>query len=93
MSMNAIKGILVAMVLLFAHTVIGSEPVNVNEAAPEELAEKLDGVGDARAEAIVEFREENGPFLSADDLKMVSGIGDATVESNRDRIQVEGEDS
>lgn len=89
MSMNAIKGLAAALILLFAHSVIGSEPVNINTAPAEELAEKLDGVGEARAEAIVEFRNENGEFLSAEDLKLVSGIGDVTVEQNRDRIQVE----
>lgn len=89
MNMNAIKGFVAALILLFAHAVIGSEPVNINTAPAEELAQMLDGVGDARAEAIVEFREENGEFLSVEDLKLVSGIGDVTIEQNRERIRVE----
>ncbi|TVS11690.1 MAG: ComEA family DNA-binding protein [Wenzhouxiangella sp.] len=64
-------------------------PVNINSATAEELAEALTGVGHARAEAIVAYREENGPFGHIDELVNVSGIGLATVDRNRDRIALE----
>lgn len=64
------------------------ESVNVNQADEAELAEVLEGVGESRAEAIVDFREENGNFESPEDLVLVSGIGETTVEQNRERIQV-----
>lgn len=63
--------------------------VNINTATAEQLAEALAGVGLAKAEAIVAYREENGPFQHADELVNVRGIGLATLDRNRDRIQVE----
>lgn len=60
--------------------------VNLNTASAEELAEKLDGVGSARAELIIKYREENGPFSDVEQLLEVKGIGVATLEKNRARI-------
>jgi len=62
--------------------------VNINTASAEMLAEQLDGVGSARAAAIVEYRSEHGDFPSVASLVNVSGIGEATLESNRDRLTV-----
>ncbi|WP_410505378.1 MULTISPECIES: ComEA family DNA-binding protein [Halomonas] len=61
-------------------------PINVNTADAELLAE-LPGIGPSRAEAIIEERETNGSFESADDLTRVSGIGPATVEAFRDQVE------
>ena len=60
--------------------------VNINTAGPEELAEALDGVGSARAAAIVEYREKYGEFVSLDDLLDVRGIGEAVIDANKERI-------
>lgn len=68
---------------------IAAEPVNINTADAETLASGLKGIGLAKAKAIVAHREANGPFESADDLMQVKGIGEKTVESNRDLILVE----
>lgn len=65
------------------------EQVNINEADATTLADVLQGVGQSRARAIVEYREQNGPFDSLDELKEVKGVGDATVELNRERILLE----
>ncbi|BBM04199.1 ComEA family DNA-binding protein [Microbulbifer sp. GL-2] len=62
--------------------------VNVNSASATELAEKLDGVGEARAQLIVEYREKHGPFTSLDQLLSVKGIGTATLEKNREKIRL-----
>ncbi|SHE77088.1 competence protein ComEA [Microbulbifer donghaiensis] len=62
--------------------------VNLNSASATELAEKLEGVGAARAELIVKYREEKGPFTSIEQLLEIKGIGTATLEKNRDRIQL-----
>ncbi|GAM70985.1 DNA uptake protein [Vibrio ishigakensis] len=62
--------------------------VNINTATSEELAAMLVGVGQKKAEHIVAFRELNGEFKSADDLKLVKGIGQATVDKNRERIEL-----
>lgn len=62
------------------------EQVNVNEADAETIAMVLDGIGAARAQAIVQYREENGDFSSLQELIMVSGVGEQTVERNSARI-------
>lgn len=64
-------------------------PVNVNTADAETIAEELQGVGLSKARAIVEYRETHGPFESPEDLSLVRGIGERTVEINRDDILVE----
>ena len=61
--------------------------INVNTAAATEL-EELPGVGEVIAQAIVDYRTENGPFASVDQLLDVSGIGDATLENIRDLVTV-----
>lgn len=67
----------------------GSGMVNINVATASELAAALNGVGLSRAEAIVRYREQFGPFESVDELSEVSGIGAATVEKNRRVIAVQ----
>jgi competence protein ComEA len=69
-------------------------PVNINTADAKTLAKELDGIGPAKAQAIVEYREKNGAFKSADDLLKVEGIGSKVLEQNRGNIRVEkGSDS
>ena len=65
-------------------------PVNINTANAETLSAELNGVGMARALAIVEYRERHGPFRSADELANVSGIGQRTLDLNRQFILVDG---
>ena len=62
------------------------EPVNINLASAEAIAEALSGVGLAKANRIVEYREAYGPFKHVAELAAVRGIGQATVEKNRDAI-------
>ena len=64
-------------------------PVNINTADAETLSAELKGVGISKAIAIVEYRQANGPFRTADDLAKVKGIGARTVEVNRQNIMVE----
>ncbi|MCE9678261.1 helix-hairpin-helix domain-containing protein [Shewanella sp. AS1] len=59
-----------------------SQPININTATAEQLAE-LQGIGEAKAQAIVEYRHVNGNFKSIDDLALVKGIGAKLVEKNR----------
>lgn len=63
-------------------------PVNINTADAETLAKELDGIGAARAQAIVEFREKHGPFNSAEELMLVSGVGEKVFEANRGNILI-----
>jgi competence protein ComEA len=61
--------------------------VNINTASATEL-EALDGVGEVIAAAIVDYRTQNGPFTSVDQLEDVSGIGPSTMEGIRDSVTV-----
>ncbi len=63
-------------------------PVDINTADAQTISQELEGIGLTKAQAIVEYREKHGPFKSADDLSLVKGIGDRTVELNRDNIKV-----
>ena len=62
--------------------------VDINTADAETISAELNGIGLTKAKAIVEYREKHGPFRSADDLTLVKGIGEKTVERNRADIQV-----
>ena len=64
-------------------------PVDVNTADAETMARELNGIGSARAEAIVEYRNEFGAFQSADELMNVAGIGQHILNVNRANILVE----
>ncbi|KHE71686.1 helix-hairpin-helix domain-containing protein [Halobacillus sp. BBL2006] len=61
--------------------------VILNQATVEEV-QSLNGIGPSKAEAIIQYREENGPFRSAEDLLNVSGIGEKTLENMIDDIRV-----
>ena len=62
--------------------------VNINTATAEELSALLVGVGDKKAKDIVAYRDQHGAFTAPNDLVNVKGIGEATVEKNRERIQL-----
>ena len=66
-------------------------PVNINTADAETLSAELDGIGLSKAKAIVEYREKYGPFKTPDDLSLVKGIGERTVEQNRENIRTYSE--
>lgn len=62
--------------------------ININTADSIELTQ-LNGIGEARANSIVEYREENGRFKSIEEIKNVSGIGDSIFEGFKDDIVVQ----
>lgn len=63
-------------------------PVDINTADAQTISEELEGVGLTKAQAIVDYRKKHGPFKSPEDLSLVKGIGDRTVELNRGNIKV-----
>ncbi len=69
-------------------SIVNAEPVNINEADAQELADNLTGVGPKKAQAIIEYRELNGPFFSAEEIVNVKGIGPKTLEKNIENIRV-----
>ena len=61
--------------------------MNINTASINELT-TLPGIGEVKARAIVDYRENHGPFKSVEELMMVSGIGEKTYEKLREKICV-----
>ena len=64
-----------------------TELIDINVASAAEL-EELPGIGPTTAQKIIEYREQNGPFLSTEDIINVSGIGPGTYERIKDLITV-----
>lgn len=84
----AVAWVLIMMVgiVLGSGALYAENKININT-APTEVLETLPGVGPAIAERIVTYRAEN-PFTAIEDIKKVSGIGDATFEKIKDLISV-----
>lgn len=64
-----------------------SDKVNINTANEAEL-QTLTGIGESRAQAIIDYREENGRFKSIEDIKNISGIGDKMFEKIKEHITI-----
>jgi competence protein ComEA len=87
---NMKRWILAALFLLFlgAPAAWATGTVNINTASAEELAQ-LSNIGPSKADAIVSYREEHGPFRSVQELTNVTGVGERIVEMNLDRIELD----
>ena len=62
--------------------------VNINTADVETLVHELSGIGQKRAQTIIAYREQHGPFKSIDDLLNIKGIGKKILDKNREKIIV-----
>jgi competence protein ComEA len=80
----------VAFALVVSLPAFAATPVNVNKADATTIAKALDGVGQAKAVAIVAYRDEHGPFKSAAELTQVKGIGQSIIDRNHDAILLSG---
>ncbi|QKJ36924.1 ComEA family DNA-binding protein [Pseudomonas sp. MPDS] len=65
-----------------------SPKVDLNAADAATLQRELSGIGKGKSEAIVAYRESNGPFSSVEELLEVKGIGKAILDRNRDKLEV-----
>lgn len=83
------KKLLLALALCLAFSGIAVAAVNINTATKEELT-SLKGVGDKRAQEIIDFRKKNGDFKSVDDLEKVPGIGPGLMKQIRSEVSVTG---
>ena len=72
-----------ALLLLMTSVGALAAPIDINTADANTLAASLTGIGAAKAEAIVAYREANGPFKNLEELVNVKGVGEKTVEKNR----------
>ena len=86
-SMTLIAVLTTALMMAWAVPVMAGDAlkVNINEASVEELI-TLDGIGEAYAKRIIEFRDKNGPFQKPEDLLKIKGIGEKILIANQDRI-------
>jgi competence protein ComEA len=86
--MIPIRRFLLLLLLAFALPSLASAQVDINSADAKALAEAMSGIGLVKAEAIVAYREANGPFKRVEDLAKVKGIGAKTIEANRAAIVI-----
>ncbi len=62
--------------------------VNINTATAEQIASAMNGIGDNKAKAIIEYRKSHGKFKSISALENVDGIGSKTIEKNKGNISL-----
>lgn len=86
--MKLFQSLLLALALSLPMFASAAEPVNINTADASTIAANLNGIGESKARAIVAYRDQNGPFKSADELVQVKGVGLKTIEKNRELIRV-----
>jgi competence protein ComEA len=86
--MMSFKSFVITLLLALSTGLAFAGPVNINTANAETLALEIKGIGEKRAQAIIQYREAHGPFKSVDDLTNIKGIGVKLVEMNRDNMTV-----
>lgn len=72
---------------LFTVTEFEFGKVNINTASVSQL-QRLEEIGEKRAQDIVDYREQNGPFTNLEDIMKVSGIGEKTFEKIKENIEI-----
>lgn len=83
------RKLLLVLALWFAIAGAAFAAVNINTATKEELT-TLKGIGDKKAQAIIDYRKKNGAFKTVEDLEKVEGIGPGTMKQIRSQIAVSG---
>ena len=86
--MSILRNFLIAVVFALVAVTAHADPVDINTASAQEIASALIGVGVKKAVAIVDYRTENGPFQTVEELTKVSGIGLKTLEANRANVML-----
>ena len=86
--MKKIKSFLFIVLFSFSSLLYAAQ-VNINTADADTLSTELSGIGQSKAEAIVTYREQHGPYRQLEDLTNVKGIGIATIEKNKTKITLE----
>lgn len=86
--MKLVRNTTIALIFSLVSLAAFAAPVDINTASAEQIAEAMVGVGESKAQAIITFRKQHGPFKTLDDLVMVKGIGEKTLDKNRANIMV-----
>ncbi len=89
--MKKITQLFLALALLFGSHFAVAGVVNINTADAQTLAANIVGVGEKKALAIINFRDEHGPFKSVDELTQVKGIGLKLVDKNRENLTIKSQ--
>lgn len=84
---RALRGGLAAGLLAIVYGV-NAAPVNINKADATTLAKCISGIGSTKAQAIVAYRQGNGPFKSVHDLVKVKGIGEKLIDKNKSDLKL-----
>ena len=80
--------ILFTFLLLSLTTYVFADPVDINTADVQSLSKNIKGIGKAKAQAIIAYREKHGKFQMVNDLVKVKGIGPKLIEKNKDVLFV-----
>lgn len=83
-----LKNLFGGLVLVVSSSLAFAAPVNVNTADAESLAKVMNGVGLKKAQAIVAYRNQYGPFRTLEEVAQVKGIGKKTVDKNMENLTV-----
>jgi competence protein ComEA len=84
--------LILLLVICFLFSGIAAAVVNINTATKEELT-SIKGVGEKRAQEIIDYRTKNGNFKSIDDLEKVPGVGPGLMKRIRSQVTVTGKTS
>jgi len=85
--MKLFHSLLLTTILLFSGSAF-AEKININTANAQQIASAMSGIGESKAKAIVEYRKTHGKFKSIESLQNVDGVGEKTVEKNKDKISL-----
>lgn len=86
--MKKIKSFLFIVLFSFSSLLYAAQ-VNINTADADTLSSELSGIGQSKAEAIVAYRKQHGPYKQIEDLTNVKGIGMSTIEKNQQIMSIE----
>jgi len=86
--MKKIKSFLFIVLFSFSSLLYAAQ-VNINTADADTLSNELSGIGQSKAEAIVAYRDQHGPYQQLEDLANVKGIGYSTIEKNKSKMILE----
>jgi competence protein ComEA len=84
--------LLVLSLVFIPFSLFAASPLDINTATAAEFSAVMSGVGVKKAEAIITYRDANGPFDSVEQLTKVKGIGNVLLDRNRDLVRVVSEE-
>lgn len=83
------KKLFLILVMLVAFSGAAVAAVNINTATKEELT-SINGIGEKRAQDIIDYRTKNGPFKTVDDLEKIPGVGPGLMKRIRSQVSTSG---